>query len=223
MTQDFLQLIRERHSTRAFLPQPVERALVEKILNTARFAPSSTNMQPWEVLVLQGAAKTRLDQLLLGLFDAGEPGNPQLHAYLDEWVEPYKSRRFACGTGLYKTLGIDRSDKAARQAQSRRNFDAFGAPTALIFYQDGFLKPGSILDLGMFLQNVMLAAQALGLATCAEASLVAWPDQLKQAFALAPGKRLLTGLALGWPDPAAPVNTFRTARAEVHEFARFLE
>ncbi len=222
MNPDFLKIIHARHSCRAFLAEEVPRAMLEQILLAAAQAPSSTNMQPWEVSIFLGSAKSRLDQALTAAFEEGRGSNPDLHAYLEEWVEPYKSRRFGCGVSLYNAVGIDRQDKAARREQSKKNFNAFGAPVAMVFYQDDFLKPGSILDMGFFLQNLMLAAQALGLGTCPEASLVAWPEILHQSFGIPEGKRFLTGLALGFPDLQAPVNQYRTAREPLGSFARFV-
>jgi len=222
MSQDFIDLIRSRHSTRAFLDQEVSPSRLEQILDAARYAPSSTNMQPWEVLVLTGKAKERLDAKLLAAFDAKTPSDPHLHAYLDEWVEPYKGRRFGCGMALYEAVNIDRSSKEARLAQARKNFTAFGAPAVMIFFQDDFLKPGSILDMGLFLQTAMLAAQSMGLATCPEASLVGWPEILQEEFGIPTGKRLMTGLAIGYEDKTDPVNDYRTDRAEVKDFARFI-
>ena len=222
MKNEFHELIKSRHSTRAYLDREVEPEILREILDTARFAPSSTNMQPWEVLVLTGKAKKRLDQRLLAAYDQQTPSDPHLHAYLEEWVEPYKTRRLSCGMALYDAVRIERGDRPARQAQARKNFEAFGAPAVMIFYQDDFLKPGSILDMGLFLQTVMLSAQSMGLATCPEASLVAWPEILRKEFQIPKGKRLITGLAIGYEDAAAPVNGYRTERDEVNHFTRFL-
>src|SRR3989339_428572 len=122
------QAIVSRHSFRAFTKEPVDQAQITRILNVARFSPSSTNMQPWQVAVVIGEKKRALDQLLLNAFDQNTPASPELSAYLKDWFEPYKSRRFACGTGLYEVIQIAKEDRAARVAQTRKNFEAFGAP-----------------------------------------------------------------------------------------------
>ena len=105
----------------------------------------------------------------------------------------------------------------------RENFHAFGAPVALFLYMDADLKEGSILDCGMFLQNIMLAARALGLETCPQASIVQYARNLKRFLGLTSKQRLLTGMAIGYANYNHPVNSFRTTRVDPNEFVTFLE
>ena len=213
--------IKERHSCRAFTDQAVSTEAIHQILDAAKQSPSSTNMQPWEVVVATGESKKKLDDALLNAFDTQTAPSHEMSAYLEKWEEPFKSRRFACGMALYEALDIGRGDKETRIAQTRKNFNAFGAPAVLIFYMDGVLQDGSLFDMGLFLQTVMLAAGSLGLATCPEASLVAYTDIVKDMFQIPKGKRLITGLALGYSDKNAPVNAYRTKRERVEDFTRF--
>ncbi|MDX2471371.1 MAG: nitroreductase [SAR324 cluster bacterium] len=213
--------IKERHSCRDFTDKIVTPEQIHQILDASKHTPSSTNMQPWEVVVVTGEAKKKLDSALLDAFDTQVPPNHEMSAYLEKWEEPFKSRRFECGVGLYEALGIGRKDKETRLAQTRKNFNAFGAPAVLIFYMDRILQEGSLFDMGLFLQTVMLSAQSLGLATCAEASLVAYSNIVKEMFKIPKEKRLIIGLALGYRDTKSPVNTYRTKREPVEKFTRF--
>lgn len=220
---DVQTAIQERRSFRAYLDKPVAEDTLRRIIEVSRFSPSSTNMQPWQVFVLQGEKKKQLDHLLLQAFDAGKTAAPQMSAYLKEWFEPYQSRRFNCGTALYEAGGIDRTDKQARTAQARHNFDAFGAPVMLLFAMKQGLNEGSIFDCGMFYQSVMLSALAEGLETCPEASLIAWPEILEDFLGLDENWRFLSGMALGYGDYDHPINQYQTGRAEVDEVCRFIK
>jgi len=218
---DVREAITTRRSFRAFLDKPVPESTLRSILDVARFSPSSTNMQPWQVFVLQGEKKKQLDEALLTAFDEGRPAAPHMSSYLNNWFEPFKSRRFGCGTALYDALKIERQDKEGRRAQARNNFNAFGAPTVFIFGMNHKLNEGSVFDCGMFYHAVMLAAMAEGLETCPEASLIGWPDLLKDLLDVDDSWKFLSGMAIGYADYQHPVNRYQTERVEVDEFCKF--
>jgi nitroreductase len=172
--------ITSRMSARAFLPQPVPRATLEHLLELASRAPSGTNTQPWKVYVLQGASRDSLVEKCCAAHDAMRADPSQAEQYREEydyyptqWVSPYIDRRRENGWSLYGLLGIGKGDKAVMHAQHQRNFRLFDAPVGLMFTIDRRLGRGSLLDMGMFLQNLMIAARAHGLDTCAQA---AWND-----------------------------------------------
>ena len=165
--------IESRFSARAFLPRQVERDVLEDILRVAARAPSGTNTQPWNVYVLQGTSR---DALVSKACDAHNAmtANPTLAKeyaeeydyYPTQWVSPYIDRRRECGFGLYGVLGIGKGDRDKMHEQHQRNFKFFDAPVGLIFTIDKVMGRGSLLDYGMFLQSIMLAARARGLHTC---------------------------------------------------------
>jgi LAO/AO transport system ATPase len=194
--------IASRRSVRRFLPHPVSKELVERILDVARHAPSGTNTQPWRVHVLAGAARDRLCRAAAAAYDAGDIA-PQFRYYPAHWFEPYLSRRRRLGWDLYALLGIGRGDKAAMHAQHRRNYFFFDAPVGLIFTIDRRLERGSLLDYGMFLQNVMIAAQARGLDTCPQASWMELPQVVTRELNLPETEAVVCGMALGYADPDA--------------------
>ena len=155
------EAITGRRCIRAFLPKPVPRELIERVLQIAGRAPSGSNVQPWKVWVLTGAVLDEIRTELAQRYDRGQVSPREYNYYPEKWREPYLARRRACGWGLYGTLGIGREDKDKMHAQHRRNFLFFDAPVGLIFSIDRDLEQGSWLDYGMFLQNIMVAARAV--------------------------------------------------------------
>jgi nitroreductase len=213
-----------RHAVRAFLPRAVPRELVAEILAIASRAPSGTNLQPWRVHVLSGAARQRLVDAVCAAYDSDERGHSaEYNYYPAEFFEPYLARRRKIGWGLYGLLGIGKGDKARMKAQMRRNYEFFGAPVGLIFTIDRRMEQGSWLDYGMFVQSVMLAARARGLDTCPQ---VAWLDYhriIAGVLGFGAQEQLVCGMSLGYADPAAIENTLRTERAALDEFTVFHE
>jgi nitroreductase len=212
-----------RQSIRAYRETPVPRDVLDRILSIASRAPSGSNIQPWRVWVLQGAAKERLTAALIALFEAGQTEPREYEYYPVTWREPYLARRRACGFGLYKTLGIAREDKARMQAQTGRNYAFFGAPVGLIFSIDADMEKGSWLDYGMFIQSVMLAARGEGLETCPQAAFASFPQTVHREVGIPADQVVVCGMALGYPDPSDVVNTFRTEREPLARFVTHVE
>lgn len=222
MREDCLELITGRQSVRAFLPTPVPRATVERILAAAARAPSGTNTQPWHVHVLMGAARDALVREVCRAYDhEPEKHHYNYDYYPAEFFEPYLSRRRKVGYDLYGLLGIAKGDKEAMRRQHRKNYEFFGAPVGLMFAIDRRLGRGSWLDFGGFMQNVMLAARAFGLDTCPQAAWLQFHDIVERHLTLPEHHMLVCGMALGFRDPDAVANRLHTERAPVAEFTRF--
>ena len=222
--------ITSRMSVRAFSPKPVDRTLIEDILRVASRAPSGTNTQPWRVYVLQGEARDSLVSKVCSAHDAlrADPSLAQQYReeydyYPTQWVSPYLDRRRENGWGLYGLLGIGKGDKEKMHAQSQRNFRFFDAPVGLMFTVDRVLGRGSLVDYGMFLQNLMIAAQARGLHTCPQAAWNQFGRIILPHIGANDSELLVCGMALGWADPDAVVNTFRTPRESIDSFTHWLD
>ena len=223
------EAINSRMSTRAFLPQPVERATIEHLLELAARAPSGTNTQPWKVYVMQGASRDSLVQKVCTAHDAIR-ANPALAAeyrepydyYPEKWVSPYIDRRRENGWGLYGLLGIGKGDKDKMHAQHQCNFRFFDAPVGLMFTLDRVMGRGSLVDYGMFMENLMIAARGHGLHTCPQAAWNGFAKIVMPHIGAGPDDMLVCGMALGYADPAALVNTFRTPRVPASEFTTWL-
>lgn len=218
-----LDAIRDRRSIRAFLPKSVDNEIIAKILETARFAPSGCNAQPWKVSVLGCEHKHQLATEILKARKTGVETTPDYQYYPSDWHEPYKSRRFSCGKALYGALDIAYHDKVARENTWERNYHFFNAPIGLIFHMDNRLGIGSYMDIGMLIQNVMLAARHFGLETCPQAALADYPDQVRNILSLEPGQIIICGMALGYPDNDAKINQFRTERISVSQFTSWYD
>lgn len=218
-----IEALQQRKSTRAFLSKEVEQEKINTILDAARHAPSGTNTQPWQVAVVTGDAKIKLQTKLEAAFRAGDKGKADYSYYPDEWRQPYASRRKECGLLMYKTLGITREDKERQLNQWAANYRAFDAPVMLLFFLDGVMQTGSYIDYGMFLQSVMLAAVDQGLATCPQASIADYPKIIKAELGYPEESILLCGMALGYEDKDALVNSYRTSREDVDSFTRYFK
>jgi nitroreductase len=221
--------ILSRFSARAYLDKPVDRALLEGLLDVARRAASGTNTQPWKVYVLAGEVKDTLVDKVCTAHDAIR-ANPELAVdytesydyYPEKWVSPYIDRRRACGFGLYGVLGIVKGEKEKMHAQHQQNYKFFGAPVGLMFTIDKVMGRGSLLDYGMFLQNIMVAARARGLHTCPQAAWNEFSKIILPHIGAGENEMIVCGLSLGYADEEALVNTFMTERETVESFTTWL-
>ncbi len=220
---DVVEAIRDRASTRAFLDQPVSRETIEQVLETARWAPSGVNTQPWQVHVVTGVKKQQIGDDIVQARKAGQEPNPDYKYYADKFPEPYRSRQKACGYALYNALGITREDHERRTEQWFKNYYGFGAPVELFVFIDSALEKGSWVDMGMFIQNVMLAARGCGLETCPQAAMSEYPDIVRGVLDIPSSLHLICGIAMGYGDKSHPVNGYRTEREKVDDFTQWHE
>jgi len=218
---DISEALQQRRSVRAFLDKDVEEEKINAILSAASHAPSGANMQPWQVAVVSGETKKTLQAQIEKSFRKGERGNADYQYYPKSWVNPYKRRRIHCGRQMYDTLQIARRDKQSRLDQWAANYRSFDAPVMLLFFMDASMQTGAYLDNGMFLQSIMLAALDQGLATCTQASLSDYPEIIKDTLGYPRETLLLCGMALGYEDREAAINSYRTPREESSSFTRY--
>lgn len=218
MTVD--EAITTRRSVRAFLPDAVPEATVRHILEVAARAPSGTNIQPWHVYVVTGAVREHVCREVLAARDRGE-GNWHYTYYPKKWREPYLARRRKIGWDLYGLLGIQKGDKERMWAHFGRNFTFFDAPVGLFFTLDVDMELGSWIDIGLFIENVMIAARGQGLDTCPQAAWVEYHEAVHKALGIPATEKLVCGMALGHEDKSKPENQLVTEREPVDAFAKF--
>ena len=207
-------LLDQRHSCRGFLAEPLPRATITRIATLAQRTASWCNAQPWQVVVLSGASRDRLSAALLAAAQgqrAPAPDFPWPAGYPGELGE----RRRACGFALYDSVGVARGDRAASARQTLENFRFFGAPHVAIITSAADLGVYGAVDCGGYVANFMLAAQALGVASIAQAALANWSDVVRDTLDLAPSRRVVCGISFGREDRDHPANGFRTAREAV--------
>lgn len=212
--------IDSRMSCRAFLPAPVPEATVRAILEAATRAPSGGNLQPWHCHVLAGDPLARFREIIRGRLATHPRGEgTEYDVYPPGLTEPYRGRRHKCGEDMYATISVAREDKPARLRQFARNYAFFDAPVGLFFCIDRQMGPPQWADLGMYMQNVMLLAREHGLHTCPQEAWAVWHEAVEGFLTLPPELMLFSGMAMGYRDEAAPINTLRTDRAPLSEFA----
>lgn len=213
-----------RRSIRAFLPREVARADIEAIIEVARYSASGMNTQPWQIHVVTGAAKQQLSAAILRVHD--DPALLAQHSepydyYPAEWISPYVERRRQVGWELYGLLGIGKGNRAAMHAQHGRNYRFFDAPVGLMITVDRSMGRGGLLDCGMLLQSLMVAARARGLDTCPQAAFNTFHRIIAQELAFPDDQMLVCGMSLGYADPACIENTLVTERLPVASFTTF--
>lgn len=213
----FSQLMRERYSCRAFLPQSVPRATQLDILGLAQRTASWCNSQPWQVYITEGAATERFRVAMLEPAKAGEPG-PDFD-WPREYLGVYRDRRRECGLALYNSVGIERGDREASARQGRENYRLFGAPHVAIITSDEALGAYGAIDCGGYVANFLAAAANFGVATIPQAALAARPQRVRDFFGLPDDRLVVCGISFGYSDTAHPANGFRTTRAETNVVA----
>ncbi|VAX35614.1 Nitroreductase [hydrothermal vent metagenome] len=220
---NIIDAITSRYSARQFLEKTVDKKVIEAILDAARWSPSGANTQPWQVVVISGETKQILGNAITTAREEGQKPNPDYAYYSGDWKEPYLTRRKKCGMALYGALNIQKREVEKRKVAWDRNYHFFGAPVGFMFLIDDHLGTGSIMDYGMFLQSIMLAAQEYGLATCPQAAMAEYPDIVRETLHLPAEKQILCGMALGYPNKEHPVNQYRTERVPVEKFTQWVE
>ncbi|MDX2087117.1 MAG: nitroreductase [Kofleriaceae bacterium] len=210
----------ERRSARAFRPEPIERATLQRIFAAAQHAPSWCNVQPWRVAITEPPVTGELATTLQQAARSGLP-HPEVPFPL-EYPSPYKEHRIRCGAALYQAMGIAREDKASRYDAWLRNYALFDAPHLAVVACDRRLGPYAYVDVGVWLGYVVTAATLLGIDACPMASIAAYPEPLRARLPIASTDVILFGLVLGHSDDKAAANLCRTTREPLEENVRFV-
>lgn len=214
-------LLRRRHSCRAFLDRPVERDTVMRILEIAQLTASWCNAQPWQLHIATGAPLSRFRDSVLEA-SASEPARPDL-PFPAEYPGVYLERRRDCAWRLYDSVGVAKGDRAASARQGRENFRFFGAPQLAIVTTPAAMGVYGAIDCGAYVAAFMLAAEAMGVASIAQAALASYPDIARREFGIADDRLVVCGISFGYEDLAHPANRFRTARAPVSEVVVWID
>jgi nitroreductase len=214
------EAVMARRSIRAFLDTPIPDETLETLLQKASRAPSGGNVQPWRIYVVNGDAMSRFK---LHVVQRSEPETQAYDIYPNKLKEPYRTSRFKVGEDMYALLNIPREDRGARIRRLMENYQLFGAPAAIFCYVDKQMGPPQWSDLGMFLQTLMLLAQEAGLDTCAQEAWSSRPETVSSFLDIPDELTIFCGMAIGYKDPEAPVNSLVSDRQSVEEFATFVK
>jgi len=219
---DTIECLKSRMSIRKFKLDPVPKEILFNIIDTARWSPSYKNSQPWEVVIVSGAKKDELSRLLIDLFERGEKPAPDLPEPLS-WPSKIETRIKEHLKKRAERLGINLSDPEHAKRAKIANFRFYDAPHGIFLFQDSSLSHWSILDIGMFAQSLMLAANAYGIGTVPQAFLTDYSKEVKEFLQIPDSKRLILGISIGYPDLQAMANSYRSNRVDTAEIVKWIE
>lgn len=215
------ELLSERYSCRAFLPQPVPRDIIARFLTLAQRTASWCNSQPWQVTITSGVATNRFREALLQHVSTGERISDI--PFPREYHGVYSDRRRECGFQLYESVGIKRGDRDASGVQALENFRLFGAPHVAIVTTEEALGTYGAIDCGAYIGNFMLAARSLGIAAIAQAALASQSKFVRAYFGIPDERLMVCGISFGFEDQKHPANAFRTRRADLAETVNWID
>ena len=217
---ELLEGIETRRSSRAFQSTPIPKAVMEKILQAAGKSPSYTNTQPWEVVVVGGRQKDGLSKIIFELAKAKAATSPDIPTP-QGWPPEMEQRYREHGTRRLAAIGVAREDEEGRENLRLMNFKFYGAPCVILLFMDSTLGAWSIFDMGLFAQNLILAAHSFGIGSCLQASIANYSDAIRDFLGIPSTKKLIIGISIGYPDMEARVNTYRALKLKPEEFARW--
>lgn len=216
---DVIEAIESRRSVRAFRPEPVSKEGLAKILEVALRAPSTDNTQPWEFTIVTGPMLADLKKALSEKMGDPSEFHPDIPFPALTYRPPYIERSKKQGKKVFQSMSIARDDWARRMEWYRYMARFMDAPVGLILYVERYLGAYAILDSGLFLENLLLAAMNYGVGTCTQMAPVLYPEILREKLKIPESKLILCSVAIGYPDEDAPVNKFRSEREPLEAFA----
>lgn len=216
-----IQALQQRRSIRGFEPREVPAELIEEIFTKASMAPSNCNTQPWHVNVVSGEARKKLEeQLMAGIMQGAQP---QFHFKPGDMglSGVYKERQFDCAARYYGTMGIERSDRDKRNWLMAKNWQFFGAPHAAFISMPKTMGEVNAIDIGIYLQTLMLLLVEHGLASCPQGALAAFPEPVKAITLIPEGNELIVGLSFGYEAVGEQINKVTMERAPLGDTVTF--
>ncbi|UNK81051.1 nitroreductase [Sphingopyxis granuli] len=219
---DVTEAVSSRRSVRAFLPRRVPSAIIREIFDVTQRAPSGSNLQPWHATVLANTALDDFRAEMVAVVAQGIGSEPaEYPMYPANLPDPYRKRRYETAEVMYDALKIAREDKRSRLAWVARNFDFFNAPVGMIVHMPALMVSTQWADLGIWMQTVMLLSRDHGLDSCAQEAWSLFPVSVRRTLSLPDDHMIFAGMAIGYADPNAPVNSIRSHRAAVSEHVDF--
>ena len=214
------ELLNQRSSTRAFKSEPVPSDLIEKVFSLAQRSPSNCNVQPWQCKVVSGNTRDALSNALVERVITGEPANPDF-----DWTVRYegihRDRQFEAAATLYNAMGIERSDRSARNQAMLRNWQFFGAPHAVFFVMDKYMSIMGAVDLGIYAQTLALIMEEHGIQCCMQGALGQFPAPVREQLSIPEHQGVLFGMSFGYSESDAAPNKAKTDRAPLSNSVEF--
>ena len=220
-TQSLADALRSRRSVRGFLDKPVPEETLKEIFELAQLAPSNCNIQPWKVFVASGEVRDELRRRMVEKVTAGVPMEPDFEPNAGKFSGVYRQRQVDCAVELYNNMGIARDDKPGRMRAQLRNFELFDAPHVVFIGMEREFGPTVALDVGMYIQSLMLAMTAYGVGSCAQGSMRYFPNDVREIFGEPASTAILVGISFGYEDPDVAANRTRVGRAPLADSVAF--
>ena len=220
-TQSLADALRSRRSVRGFLDKPVPEETLKAIFELAQLAPSNCNIQPWKVFVASGEVRDELRRRMVEKVTAGVPMEPDFEPNAGKFSGVYRQRQVDCAVELYNNMGIARDDKPGRMRAQLRNFELFDAPHVVFIGMEREFGPTVALDVGMYIQSLMLAMTAHGVGSCAQGSMRYFPNDVREVFGEPASTAILVGISFGYEDPDVAANRTRVGRAPLADSVAF--
>jgi nitroreductase len=217
---DLIEGINSRRSVRAFKQEPIPQEILNHILEAACNSPSYTNTQPWEVALVLGEKREELSKKLRDLAVRKAEARPDLPKPKG-WPPEHGLRMGEHGARRLAAIGVDRDNQPERDKLSLMNFKFYGGPCALFLFMDGSLNEWSVFDMGLFAQNLILAAHAFGIGSCLQASVTDYAPEIKSFLGVPASKKLVICISLGYPDESARLNSYRALKQKPDEFVKW--
>ena len=213
---DIVDAVKARKSIRDFKPDPIPRTVLKEILEIAVRAPSASNAQPWEFVVISGKVLEKIGRANIEKLNSKAPPNPEYEAF--EWPSDsiYRRRQVQIAKQLFELMDIPREDKSKRAKWMERGFRYFNAPSAIVVTMDRMLPEARpSLDIGMVVQNICLVALSFDLGTCITNQGVLYPEVLRKYAKIPDAKRMITSIAIGYPNWDFSANQVKSVREPV--------
>lgn len=210
------QAILERRSVRGFLPDPVPQDVLEKVFALAQHAPSNCNIQPWFSWIASGETRNEMRKRMMERVTTGKPPIPDFD-HLPNFEGVYRTRQVDCAVELYNNMGIARDDKMGRMKATLRNFELFDAPHVVFIGMQRNFGVTFALDVGMYIQTLMLVMAAHGIGSCAQGSMRYYPEDVREVFGIPENVGIVLGISFGYEDTSVAANKTRVGRAPLGE------
>lgn len=220
-TQSLADSLRSRRSVRGFLDKPVAEETLTEIFELAQLAPSNCNIQPWKVLVASGEVRDELRRRMVEKVTSGSPTEADYGSNMSKFTGVYRQRQVDCAVEMYSKMGIGRDDKEGRMRAQLRNFELFDAPHVAFIGMEREFGTTVAMDLGMYIQSLMLTMTAYGVGSCAQGSMRYYPNDVREIFGEPDSTVILVGISFGYEDPAVAANNARVGRAPLADSVKF--
>jgi nitroreductase len=219
-TMSLATALQQRRSVRGYRPDPVPQVLLEEVFSLAQLAPSNCNIQPWKVFVASGEMRDELRRRMVENVSQGRPIQPDFE-HLPNFEGVYRKRQVDCAVELYNNMGIARDDREGRARASLRNFELFDAPHVAFIGMERQFGVTVALDVGMYIQTLMLVMTSYGIGSCAQGSMRYYPQDVRDLFGEPDSTAILCGISFGYEDEAVAANRTRVGREPLSENVRF--